>query len=39
MVIIGGYDRLLGFSETTHKYNVESRQWGTLPSRGPSPKG
>lgn len=39
MIVIGGYDHFLGFSESTYKYNVVTKQWSILPVQGPSPKG
>ncbi|KAJ7326013.1 Multiple epidermal growth factor-like domains protein 8 [Desmophyllum pertusum] len=39
MVIIGGYDRILGFNERSYKYNVVTKKWTSLTTSGPSPKG
>ncbi|XP_066023971.1 multiple epidermal growth factor-like domains protein 8 [Pocillopora verrucosa] len=37
--IIGGYDRVRGFSERSYKYNVITKVWANLTTSGPSPKG
>jgi len=39
MYIIGGYDRILGFSERSYKYNIDTKEWTNLTTSGPSPKG
>ena len=39
MVLIGGYDKVSGFNDKTHKYNVLTKQWSQVQTSGPYPKG
>ena len=39
MFVIGGYDRIMGYSERSYKYNIVTKKWTNLAATGPSPKG
>ena len=39
MVLIGGFDKVLGFNDKTYKYNVLTKQWSQVQTTGPYPKG
>lgn len=39
MYVIGGYDRISGFSERSYIYNIDTKEWKNLTTSGPSPKG
>lgn len=39
MYVIGGYDRISGFSERSYVYNIDTKEWKNLTTSGPSPKG